>query len=332
MARNEKTDRAARTFEWLRSLQSAIGTELSRKLDKGDGRNLRPLDLCVAVSLTGWFDADLRCFRSQAAIAEDVGCSEKSAAASVARLLDAGFLIVPPVKKTTKGGFGGRPATTYRATIPATDGISGAGVSGTTVRENGGDAQEVSGTTVRGVSGSTVPEVSGSTVPTNPWREPMEEPLYTQTVYSGGFDERVVQFPKKGGSKWVGGIDPRFKSVIDEFNALWAEWPWQGRDLTETSEEDRQNGVTAQDLFAITRATYCNARKVASFEQITQGIDRYVAECERTMIDDEFVMRLRNWLDPEGERWKDEYGETPPEAGEPDFLSKAGADAMEGWL
>jgi hypothetical protein len=321
MSRSEKTDRAARTFKWLRCLQSAIGTELSRKLDKGDGRNLRPLDLCVAVSLTGWFDADLRCFRSQAAIAEDVGCSEKSAAASVARLLDAGFLIVPPVKKTMKGGFGGRPATTYRATIPAADRISGTEVSGTTVRENDDDAQWVSGTTVRGVSGSTVPEVSGSTVPTNPWREPMEEPLYTQTVYSGGFDERVVQFPKNGGSKYFGGIDPRFKSVIDEFNHVWAEWPWRDRDLAERPEED---------ILGITRANWCTARKVASYEQITQVLGHYVDDCERTVIDDEYVTRLRYWL--EGKRWTDEYGEAPTTEGEPDFLSKAGTDAMERFL
>ena len=312
MARNEKTDRAARTFEWLRSLQSAIAAELSRKLDKGDGRNLRPLDLCVAVSLTGWFDADLKCFRSQAAIAEDVGCSEKSAAASIARLLDAGFLIVPPVKKTTKGGFGGRPATTYRAKIPVADQMSGT---------------EVSGTTVRGFSGTTVRGVSGSTVPTNPLREPMEEPSYTQSVSDCENDRRVVQFPKKGGTKFVGGIDPRFRSVIDEFNHVWAEWPWAERDLIEISEEDLKDGKTAQDMLEATRAHYCIARKVASFAQITEVLGHYIGEC--SLRDDEYVMKLRNWL--RSERFADEYGETPPEDDEPVFLSKAATDAMEGW-
>jgi hypothetical protein len=147
-------------------------------------------------------------------------------------------------------------------------------------------------------------------------------------VYSGGFDERVVQFPKNGGSKYVGGIDPRFGSVIDEFNAVWAEWPWAERDLTEISEADWKRGMTAKDFLETTRANYCNARKVASFEQITQVLDHYIDEC--SLRDDKYVMKLRNWL--QDERFTDEYDETPPEDDDPDFLSKAGADAMEGWL
>jgi len=156
----------------------------------------------------------------------------------------------------------------------------------------------------------------------------MEEPLYTQTVYSGGFDERVVQFPKNGGSKYVGGIDPRFGSVIDEFNHVWAEWPWAERDLTEISEADWKKGMTAKDFLETTRANYCNARKVASFEQITQVLDHYIDEC--SLRDEKYVMKLRNWL--QDERFTDEYGETPDTGEEPDFLSKAGADAMEGWI
>lgn len=159
----------------------------------------------------------------------------------------------------------------------------------------------------------------------------MDKPKLSQTVSNCESYEKVVRFEPKGSTKYVEGIDPRFRSVIDEFNHVWAEWPWAERDLTETSEEDRLNGVTAQNLLEITRATYCKARRVASFEEITKGLSRYVDECERSMLDDEFVMRLRNWLDPEGERWADEYDETPPEDGEPDFLSKAGAAAMEGW-
>jgi len=320
MARSEKTDRAAWTFEWLRSLNSAIANELARKLKKGDGRALRPLDLCVAVSLTSWLDTDLTCFRSQAAIAGDVGCSEKSAAASVARLLDAGFLLVPPVKKTTKGGFGGRPATTYRAMIPAADGTSEVEVSGTTFQEKGPDAKEVSGSTVR--------EVSGSTVPTNPLREPLERTPVKNTPPT----------PREAGGANVPDQDDGFAEKQDAVGEVVpfpsrrspAASPDEGIELPKRSERKSRHTLAGplcpgchslEDEAEIFRREYPirenrglilrkwkAARREATFEEIMDGLEAYKARTDNPR-DRGFRVTPDKWLD--AHKWADEPRETP---------------------
>jgi len=332
MGKLTKQEQASRKFLWIEAVRLAIAAE-ARSGNRHKG--LTWTDLGTAASLIRWADAEMRFFRAYKDIAADCAFSTNTAEASMRRLRDAGFLIVLDAKKPVSGRSGGRPATSYAIVLPASstrkDGGNQASVSPSRVGETESGDHEVSPSPLGEVSPSPLGGLSPSPLGTISMEEPLDKPKLSQTVSDCESYEKVVRFEPKASSRYVGGIAPRFKSVIDEFNHVWAKWPWHERDLTETSEEDRLNGVTAQDLLAITRATYCNARKVASFEQITQGIDRYVAECERSMLDDEFVMRLRNWLDPEGERWADEYGETPPEDGEPDFLSKAGAAAMEGW-
>lgn len=142
--------------------------------------------------------------------------------------------------------------------------------------------------------------------------------------------EKVVRFsPKNGGpseaektnevEKYVGGIAPGYASVIDEFKAVWAFWAWRERDVDERPDEDIEGK---------TRAAYCIARAKASCATITAGLVQYTND--RIGEDDEFTKRLRNWLHEE--RWLDEYEETTPPGGEPDFLAQAGSDAMDGWL
>ena len=333
MGKLTKQEQASRKFLWLEALQHAIAAEA--RIGNRHKR-LTWTDLGTAVSLIRWADADLRFFRAYKDIAADCAFSTNTAEASMRRLRDAGFLIVLDPKRPVSGRSGGRPATTYSIILPASfskrDGENQPPVSpsqvGETVGDAVGDDHEVSPSGLGEVFPSGLGGLSPSGLGTNPLEEPMDNPKDTQTVSDCEYDRRVVQFPKKASEKFIGGINPRFRSVIDEFNHVWAEWPWQERDLTEISDADWKNRKTAKDFFETTRANYCNARKVASFEQITQVLGHYIDEC--SLRDDKYVMKLRNWL--QLERFTDEYGETPDTGEEPDFLSKAGTDAMEGWL
>lgn len=116
----------------------------------------------------------------------------------------------------------------------------------------------------------------------------------------------------------VGGIAPYCRGLYDEFEIVWGDWRWRDRDIEE---------FPGKDIVGKTRAAYCIARRKASFEKIVSGIEGYTEQ--RLDEDDEYTAHLRNWL--YAERWADEDGETPPEDDEPDFLSRAGANALEGW-
>lgn len=142
----------------------------------------------------------------------------------------------------------------------------------------------------------------------------------------GGDDEKVVPLRREiqpdepdCADAPVGGIAPGCRGLHDEFEIVWSDWRWRDRDVEEFPDKD---------IPGKTQAAYCIARRKASFSKIVSGIERYTEE--RLNEDDEYTAHLRNWL--YAERWTDEYGETPPEDGEPDFLSRAGADAMEDWL
>lgn len=120
----------------------------------------------------------------------------------------------------------------------------------------------------------------------------------------------------------VGGIAPGCRGLYDEFAVVWREWDWRSRDIEEHPD---------QDIEGKTRAAYCIARRKTTFFEIVEGLKRYTYE--RIGEDEEFTKRLRNWLFEE--RWNDEhYGPGEVYRGsevEPDALSKAGTDAMEGW-
>lgn len=103
------------TFSWLRAIQRAIANEARSGMP--GRRSLTTLDLAVAVSLTGWFNRNLSCFRAAAAVAEDCGVTENAARSSLARLRAAGFLSAIDGERFG-GRRGGRPANTYRAVMP----------------------------------------------------------------------------------------------------------------------------------------------------------------------------------------------------------------------
>jgi uncharacterized protein YdaU (DUF1376 family) len=141
----------------------------------------------------------------------------------------------------------------------------------------------------------------------------------------GGDDEKVVPLRRETQPEQpdcedapIGGIAPGCRGLHDEFEIVWSDWRWRDRDIEK---------FPGKDIPGKTQAAYCIARRKASFRKIVSGIESYTEE--RLDEDDEYTAHLRNWL--YAERWLDEYGETAPEDGEPDFLSKAAADAMEGW-
>lgn len=178
------------TFSWLRAIQRAVAREASSGLP--GRRSLTTLDLAVAVSLTGWLNRSLSCFRSATAVAEDCGCTENAARSSLARLRAAGFLTA--IDGDRLGGRrGGRPANTYRATMP--EGHHGR--PDPEDREVSATCDEgVSSTCVGAIRGTDLMDERGSPLPPVKVSDRGEEPpTRAAGARSDGFDDFAAAYP-----------------------------------------------------------------------------------------------------------------------------------------
>lgn len=170
-------------------------------------RSLTTLDLAVAVSLTAWFNRTLSCFRAAAAVAEDCGVTENAARSSLARLRAAGFLTAIDGERFG-GRRGGRPANTYRATVP--DGhldhhdrehreVSTSQDAETPIRQTEVSATQVEGvstTQVGAIRGTDLMDERGSPLPPIKVSDRGEQPpTRAAGARSVGFDDFASAYP-----------------------------------------------------------------------------------------------------------------------------------------
>lgn len=331
MQRHSKTNKAAYIFEWLGTLHSAIASEQARRIPKDERRLLTNLDLSTAWSLTRWFDQELTCFRSYAAIAEDCGCSSTSARGSVGRLLTAGFLSIPMNKKNIGGGTGGRPAQTYRATFPpgfcnqtftndddfstsrlAETGQNPSGVCATTV---GG----VSATTVAGVFATTVAPIHGNNSLENSWENTPPTPRRAGGADTpdrhDGFTEKqdaqgeVVPFPSRRSpaASPDEGIELPKRSERKSRHTLAGPLCPGCHSLEDEAEIFRREYPIRENRGLVLRK-WKAARREATFEEIMDGLEAYKARTDNPR-DRGFRVTPDKWLD--AHKWADEPRETP---------------------
>lgn len=325
MQRHSKTNKTAYIFEWLGTLHSAIASEQARRIPKDERRLLTNLDLSTAWSLTRWFDQELTCFRSYAAIAEDCGCSSTSARGSVGRLLTAGFLSIPMNKKNIGGGTGGRPAQTYRATFPpgfcnqtftndddfstsrlAETGQNPSGVCATTV---GG----VSATTVAGVFATTVAPIHGNNSLENSWENTPPTPRRAGGADTpdrhDGFTEKqdaqgeVVPFPSRRSP--VANPEDRIdlpKRPDRKSRRTLAGPLFPGCNTLNDEAAIFWNEYPDPVALGDVEREWEKARKVATFEQIMAGLEAYIRRTDNPR-DAGFRATPANWL--RGKRWID---------------------------
>lgn len=268
------------TFGWLRAIQTAIANEARSGLP--GRRALTTLDLAVAVSLTGWFNRSLSCFRAASAVADDCGVTETAARASLARLRAAGFLTT--IEGAPFGRHrGGRPATTYRATMP--EGLADntplehPEVSVTQDAETPLRDHEVSATEVVGVSATHVAAIRG-----NNSRDGRDTPLPPEAV-----SDRGEQPPTSA--------PPARSDGLDAFANAYPATP-----DTPTPK------AVASDL-RVRRAWQQAIRSGADPQAIIAGAQRFAAMVTAEGREPRFITRPQNFL--LGGAWQAEHRPDP---------------------